>query len=71
MNATSYNFQDGQIVELSQGVPVDAWDIYTVPDDVLRKVISWNDSNGDFDDLERVHMLEIFLADFIQSKKGE
>jgi hypothetical protein len=70
MSATSYDFQDGHIVELFHGVPADAWDIFSVPDDVLRKVISWNDSNGDFDDLERVHMLEIFLADFIQSKKG-
>jgi hypothetical protein len=66
----TYDFQEGQIVELFHGVPADAWDIFSAPDDVLRKVIAWNDPNGDFDELERVHMLEIFLSDFIQSKRG-
>lgn len=65
----SYDFQEGQIVELVEGRPANSWDIYTVPDDVLRKVISWNDRDGDFQNLNRVQMLEVFLADFIQSKR--
>ena len=68
MSPTSYNFQDGQLVELFHGVPANVWDIYSVPDDVLRAALSWNDKNGDFDQTPRVHLLEIFLADFIQSK---
>lgn len=68
MSPTSYDFQEGQLVELFHGVPADAWDIYSVPDDVLRAALSWNDKNGDFDQTSRVHLLEIFLADFIQSK---
>lgn len=65
----SYDFQEGQIVELVEGRPATSWDIYAVPDDVLRKVISWNDQNGDFQNLNRAQMLEVFLADFIQSKR--
>lgn len=65
----TYDFQEGQIVELFHGRPQAAWDIFSVPDDVLRKVIAWNDPNGDFDELERVHMLEIFIADFIVSRE--
>lgn len=68
MNATSYDFQEGQIVELFHGVPADAWPIHTAPDDVLRQALAWNDKNGDFDNLSRVHLLEIFLSDFIVSK---
>lgn len=68
MNVTSYDFQEGQLVELFHGVPANAWDIYTVPDDVLRAALSWNDANGDFDNTPRVHLLEIFLSDFIVSK---
>jgi hypothetical protein len=72
MNATkyiTYDFQEGQLVELFQGVPQASWDIYIVPDDILRKALSWNDRNGDFDDVPRVHLLEIFLVDFVQSMK--
>lgn len=65
----SYDFQEGQIVELVEGRPANSWDIYAVPDDVLRKVISWNDRDGDFQNLNRAQMLEVFLADFIQSKR--
>jgi hypothetical protein len=65
---TSYDFQDGQIVELFHGVPADAWPIQTAPDDVIRAALAWNDANGDFDNLSRVHLLEIFLSDFIVSK---
>jgi hypothetical protein len=68
--AVSYDFQEGQIVELLEGRPAKAWDIYSVPDDILRKVISWNDKDGDFQESNRAQMLEVFLADFIQSKKG-
>lgn len=66
--STSYDFQEGQIVELFHGVPADAWLIQTAPDDVIRAALAWNDANGDFDNLSRVHLLEIFLSDFIVSK---
>jgi hypothetical protein len=68
MNYITYDFQDGQIVELFHGVPHDAWDIYSAPDEVLIRALEWNDSNGDFEGLERVRLLEIFLSDFIRSK---
>lgn len=66
----SYDFQEGQIVELFYDRPQEAWHIYCLPDDVLRKVISWNDKDGDFDDLDRVRMLEILIVDFIAPRKG-
>jgi hypothetical protein len=64
----SYDFQYGQLVELREGKPSKSWDIHTVPDDVLRAALSWNDKDGDFAHTPRVHMLEVFLSDFIQSK---
>lgn len=70
MSATSYDFQEGQIVELFHGVPADSWDIYSAPDEVLIRALEWNDSNGDFEGLERVRLLEVFLADFIVSKQS-
>jgi hypothetical protein len=42
------------------------WTIYEAPTEELRKAIAWNDSNGDFDHLERVEILEIFIHDFIR-----
>jgi hypothetical protein len=68
MSNLSYAFTEGQIVELFHGVPHDAWDIYSAPDDVIIRALEWNDSNGDFEGLERVRLLEIFLSDFIRSK---
>jgi len=68
--AVSYDFQEGQLVELCEGRPSKSWDIHAAPDDVLRAALSWNDKDGDFADTPRVHLLEIFLSDFIQSKKG-
>lgn len=66
--SVTYTFTEGQIVELFHGRPQDAWNIYDAPDDVIRRAIAWNDPNGDFDDVPRVQLLEIFLADFIVSK---
>lgn len=66
--STSYDFQEGQIVELFHGVPADAWLIQDAPDDVIRAALAWSDANGNFDNLSRVHLLEIFLSDFIVSK---
>lgn len=66
--STSYDFQEGQIVELFHGVPADAWLIQDAPDDVIRAALAWNDANGDFEGLDRLRLLEIFLADFIVSK---
>jgi hypothetical protein len=68
MSNLSYTFTDGQIVELFHGRPHDAWDIYSAPDEVLIRALEWNDANGDFEGLERVRLLEIFLSDFIVSK---
>jgi hypothetical protein len=68
MSYITYDFQDGQIVELFHGRPQAAWDIYTVPDEVLIRALAWNDKGGDFDGLNRLSLLEIFLADFICSK---
>lgn len=70
MNKISYDFIEGQLVELYMGVPADSWRIYEAPDDVLRDVLSWNDSNGDFETLDRVQLLEVFLHDFVVNKKG-
>jgi hypothetical protein len=69
MSNIVYDFQDGQLIELFHGRPQAAWDIYTVPDEILRKALAWNDRNGDFDGVPRVHLLEIFLVDFVQSMK--
>ena len=62
----SYDFKEGQLIRLFHGVPDEAWIIYEAPTEELRAAIAWNDRNGDFDDLERVHILEIFIHDFIR-----
>ena len=62
----SYDFKEGQLCRLFHGVPEDAWTIYEAPTEELRKAIAWNDANGDFDHLERVDILEIFIHDFIR-----
>ena len=61
----SYDFRDGQLIRLFHGRPEDAWSIYSVSDEVLRAAITWNDQNGDFENLSRAKMLEIFISDFI------
>lgn len=70
MSNTSFDFVEGQIVELYMGVPAASWTIYEAADSVLRRVLYWNDSNGEFETLDRVQLLEIFLHDFVVSKKG-
>jgi hypothetical protein len=62
----SYDFKEGQLVRLFHGVPDDAWTIYQAPTEELRAAVTWNDANGDFEELERVHLLEIFIHDFIR-----
>jgi len=52
----SYDFKEGQLIRLFHGVPDDAWTIYQVPTEELRAAVTWNDSNGDFEELERVHL---------------
>lgn len=69
MNNISYTFTEGQIVELFHGVPQNAWPIYSAPDDVIVRALAWNDANGDFEGLPRVHLLQIFLSDFIVNKE--
>ncbi len=68
MNHVTYDFQEGQLVELFHNRPQNAWDIFSTTDDKLKQVLAWNDKDGDFQDLERVHLLEIFISDFIQSR---
>jgi hypothetical protein len=62
----SYDFKEGQLIRLFHGIPDDAWTIYQAPTEELRRAIIWNDSNGDFEELERVDLLEIFIHDFIR-----
>jgi hypothetical protein len=65
----SYDFREGQLVRLFHGVPEEAWTIYEAPTEELRACIKWNDRGGDFDELDRLVILEIFLFDFIVSKE--
>jgi hypothetical protein len=67
MSHISYDFKEGQLIRLFHGVPDEAWTIYQAPTEELRAAITWNDANGDFDELERVHILEIFIYDFIRN----
>jgi hypothetical protein len=62
----SYDFKEGQLIRLFHGFPDDSWTIYQAPTEELRAAITWNDSNGDFEELERVDILEIFIHDFIR-----
>ena len=62
----SYDFKEGQLCRLFHGVPENAWTIYEAPTEELRRAIAWNDANGDFDQLERVDILEVFIHDFIR-----
>ena len=68
MKNISYDFIEGQLVELFHGVPQMAWTIYEMPDYVLRRALVWNDRDGDFDECDRKTMLEIFLHDFIVTR---
>lgn len=62
----SYDFKEGQLIRLSNGLIDQDWTIYQAPTEELRAAIAWNDANGDFDHLERVDILEIFIHDFIR-----
>lgn len=64
----SYDFIDGEVVEIIDGQIGEVWPIYTIPDDVLRRVLSWNDKDGDFDECNRIALLQVFLADFVISR---
>ena len=67
----TYDFMDGEVVELRDGEVDKTWSIHTIPDDVLRHVLYWNDKDGDFDGLSRLQMLEIFLSDFVINRSKE
>jgi hypothetical protein len=69
MKNISYDFIEGQLVRLFHGVPESAWAIHALPDNILRDVLVWNDENGDFYDLPRQTMLEIFIHDFIVNRQ--
>jgi hypothetical protein len=66
MSHISYDFKEGQLIRLFHGVPDEAWTIYQAPTEELRAAITWNDRNGDFEELARVDILEIFIHDFIR-----
>lgn len=53
-------FKDGEICKCVS--------IYQASDDLIREALSWNDPGGDFDNLPRAALLEIFLSDFIVTK---
>ena len=53
MDFISYDFKEGQIVELFHGRPQAAWEIDSAPDKVLREVIAWAERQKEFDDYER------------------
>jgi hypothetical protein len=63
----SYDFREGRLIRLFNGAPNESWIIYKAPTEELRAAIAWNDANGDFEELERVDLLEIFIHDFIWS----
>jgi hypothetical protein len=66
--ATTYDFKEGQLVRLFHGRPEAAWTIHDAPTKELIACISQNDPNGDFEDLPRVAVLEVFLHDYIINK---
>lgn len=68
----SYDFVDGEVVEIIDGEICEVWPIYTIPDNVLREVLHWNDKDGDFfgSGLSRAQLLEIFLSDFVISRSN-
>lgn len=65
---TTYEFIDGEVLELRDGVTHQAWSIYSVPDMILRRALSWNDKDGTFDECDRLTLLQIFLADFVVTR---
>jgi hypothetical protein len=68
MKNISYDFKEGQLIRLFHGVPESAWLISEAPEDVLIECLSWNDSNGDFEGLNRFTLLELLLSEFIVNK---
>ena len=62
----AYYFHQKTFIRTIAGKRDKEWTIYEAPTEELRKAIAWNDSNGDFDHLERVDILEIFINDFIR-----
>ena len=66
--STRYDFKNGELVRLVNGHPERSWTIYDAPTHELRACISQNDPNGDFENLAREQILEIFIHDFIYNK---
>jgi hypothetical protein len=66
--AITYDFREGQLVRLCNGRPEESWTIYAAPTKELIACISQNDKNGDFENLPRVSVLEVFLHDYIMNK---
>jgi hypothetical protein len=64
----TYDFKNGAIVKLYNGVAVRYFDPALITCAELMDVLEWNDPNGDFHELERHTLLEILLRDFIVSK---
>lgn len=60
---TTYEFIDGEVLELRNGVTHQAWSIFTVPDSILRRVLGVSD-----DACDRLTLLQIFLADFVVTR---
>jgi hypothetical protein len=62
----AYYFHQGLIIRTLEGRTDGQWKISDIPTEELRSALSWNDGNGDFEGLERVTLLEIFIDSFIR-----
>jgi hypothetical protein len=66
--ATTYDFREGQLVRLYNGRPEESWTIYNAPTEELKACILQNNPTGDFENLPRVAVLEVFLHDYVINK---
>jgi hypothetical protein len=63
---TAYYFHQKQLIRTFEGRTNATWTIFEAPTEELRAAITWNDANGDFENLDRGQILEVFINDFIR-----
>jgi hypothetical protein len=63
----TYKFECDMLKKYSNGAFINAWYLDNAPTEELRAAISWNDANGDFEDLNRLEIIQVFMSDFIQT----
>ena len=56
MNDISYDFKEGQLVELFHGRPQNGWDIYSVPDDVLIAALTFFSASNQKDTMRETEL---------------